>query len=83
MLANMASTAVAMTMVDSQPSARRRREMVSVPMMAGRDAISIIRAMMGTEMTPLMTALHYRALMGSSGEKHRAAPIMVAVTMMP
>jgi hypothetical protein len=51
-------------------------------MMAGRDAISIIRAMMGTEMTPLMTALHYRALMGSSGEKHRAAPITVAVTMM-
>ncbi len=46
-------------------------------------AITIITAMMGTEITPLMTALQYSALMGSMGVKPSATPTRVETAMMP
>ena len=41
----------------------------------GMAAISIMTAMMGTEMTPLITALQYRALIGSIGVKQSTTPM--------
>ncbi len=46
-------------------------------------AISIITAMIGTEITPLITALQMSALTGSISVKLSATPIVVAAMRMP
>lgn len=56
--------------------------MTNRPMIAGRTAINIITTMIGTEITPLMTALQYRALIGSIDVKPGAMPIKVEMAMM-
>ncbi len=50
-------------------------------MTLGRDAISMIMAMMGTAATPLTTALQNNALIGSRGVKLAAAPRTVAAAI--
>ena len=52
-------------------------------MISGLAAISIITAMMGTEITPLITALQMSALTGSIAVKLSATPIVVAAMRMP
>jgi hypothetical protein len=54
---NIATTASAITPVHSQPNILSLRVITSFPMMSGCMAISIMTAMIGTEMTPLITAL--------------------------
>lgn len=70
-----------MTAVLSQPSSLSRSDGVSCPITSGRDASSIMTAMIGTEITPLITALHNNALMGSIGKKFRATPASVDTAM--
>src|SRR5204863_9814710 len=77
------TTASAITPVASQPRFFRRRLAVKRPMISGRAAISIITAMMGTEITPLITALQMSALTGSIAVKLSATPIVVAAVRMP
>ena len=54
---NMATAAIPMAAVANQPTTRSRIEMMNFPMIFGLTAINIINPMMGTETTPLMTAL--------------------------
>src|SRR6266516_2538604 len=79
---SIATTASAITPVASQPRFFKRRLAVKRPMISGRAAISIITAMMGTEITPLITALQMSALTGSIAVKLSATPIVVAATRM-
>ena len=51
-------------------------------MMRGDCPISIITTMIGTEITPLMIALHTSALIGSTSSAPMIAPIAVAAMMM-
>src|SRR6266849_9767598 len=74
---SIAPTASAITPVASHPRTFRRRLTVKRPMISGRAAISIITAMMGTEITPLITALQMSALTGSISVKLSATPIPV------
>ena len=60
----MATTASAMIKVASQPRILSWRLMVKRPMISGRTAISIITTMIGTEITPLITALQISARTG-------------------
>ena len=62
LVASMNTTAVAITAVAAQPKNRCRALMVCWPMSAWDWPIHIRVAMMGTEMTPLMMALHTSAL---------------------
>src|SRR6266853_1800687 len=78
-----ATTASAITPVASQPRFLKRRLTVKRPMISGRTAISIITAMIGTEITPLITALQMSALTGSISVKLSATPIVVAAMRMP
>src|SRR5882762_126424 len=80
---SIAITASVITPVASQPRFFRRRLTVKRPMISGRAAISIITAMMGTEITPLITALQISALTGSIAVKLSATPIVVAAMRMP
>src|SRR5712691_6614047 len=80
---SIAPTASAITPVASQPRFLRRRLTVKRPMISGRTAISIITAMIGTEITPLITALQMSALTGSIAVKLSATPIVVAAMRMP
>jgi len=68
-----------MLAVASQPRIVSRRVMTNSPMISGRTAISIITIMIGTEITPLITALQKRALIGSMGVKFSATPRTVAM----
>ena len=54
---NIAITAIAMTAVHTQPNTFSLNEMTNRPITSGRTAISIITTIIGTEITPLMTAL--------------------------
>src|SRR5450830_1426806 len=65
----------------SQPTTRSLRRITYVPMMSWREAISIITVMIGTEITPLTTALQYKALMGSMALNPRPVPTNVETTM--
>ena len=79
--ANMTPTATNITTVANHPSTCSRRFMTKGPMRSGRTAISIITTMMGTAMTPLMTALQISALIGSMLLKSSATPPSVASAM--
>ena len=70
-----------MTAVASQP--RTVNDFVSVksPMIALREAMSMIIAMIGTAATPLITALQISALIGSREVKLSPAPITVAAAI--
>ena len=57
-----------------------RREAVS-RLMRGDWPISIITTMIGTDITPLMMALHTRALIGSTSSAPMMAPSAVATMM--
>src|SRR5665647_3427915 len=59
---NMAQTAAAIISVANQPSTFSPVEITNCPIISERTAINIITTMIGTEMTPLMTALQYKAL---------------------
>jgi hypothetical protein len=67
-------THAAIAKVDTQPSARSQPEIVNLPMIRGCAVISIITVMTGTATTPLITAVQYRALMGSIGLRVMATP---------
>jgi hypothetical protein len=54
---NMAMAAIPMAAVANQPTTRSRIEMMNFPMIFGLTAMNIISPMIGTETTPLMTAL--------------------------
>ena len=82
-VSSIAATAVAIISVAIQPRTFSFVVMTNRPMIPGRAAISIITAMTGTEMTPLMTALQYSALNGSTGVKPSAMPIKVETAMTP
>src|SRR5437899_5622068 len=60
-----------MVHVASQPSAFSRRVTVKAPITRWSLASSIITIMIGTAITPLITALQNSALMGSTGVKSR------------
>jgi len=53
-VANIPATVTAITAVAIHPSRRNRGRMTNRPMMSSRDASSIMTAMMGTAMTPLI-----------------------------
>ena len=61
---NIATTAAAIVHVASQPSAFSRRVTVNGPITWGSSASSIITIMIGTAITPLITALQNSALIG-------------------
>ena len=71
---NIAITAAAITPAESHPRTRSGMGVTSVPMTLVFDAISIISTMIGTEVTPLMTALQNNALIGSIDVKSSARP---------
>ena len=54
---NMATAAAPMAAVANQPTTRSRIDMTNLPMIFGFTAMNIISPMIGTETTPLMTAL--------------------------
>ena len=83
MKTNIAITAAAITPVESHPNNRSGAGVTKVPMIFLFDAISIISTMIGTDVTPLMTALQNSALIGSIEVKSRARPTTVASTMIP
>src|SRR5438128_5809444 len=60
-------TQAAMAAVDTHPSHRSQPSIVNLPMTLRCAVITIITAITGTATTPLITALQYKALMGSSG----------------
>ena len=64
---NIAATAQPMITVAVQPSSLWLGVAVKSPMRRLLVTTIIMAAMMGTEMTPLCTALQYRALIGSMG----------------
>ena len=70
-----------MVPVASHPSAFSRRLTVNRPITRGSSASSIMTTMIGTAMTPLMTAHQNNALIGSTGEKSSATPPSVASAM--
>ena len=74
----MPTAAAVMTAVASQPSVLSQGFRAKSPMTSRREAMCMIKTMMGTAATPLTTALKISALIGSSGEKLRSAPTSVA-----
>ena len=62
---SMAKTAAAIISVANQPGTLSLVVMTNCPIISVRTAINIITTMIGTEMTPLMTALLHNALIGS------------------
>src|SRR4029079_12250446 len=80
-VAIIATTAAAIVPVASQPSAFNARVTVNAPMTLGSSASSIITTMIGTAMTPLITAAQNSARIGSIGEKSSATPPSVASAM--
>lgn len=83
MVTSIAQTAKAIISVASQPSTFSLVLMTNSPMMSVRAAISIVTTMIGTEITQLMTALQYNALIGSIAVKPSAMPIRVETAMIP
>ena len=77
----MAKTAAAIISVANQPSTFNLVVITNWPIISGRTAINIITTMIGTEMTPLITALQYNALIGSIDVKPSAMPINIEIAM--
>lgn len=77
----MAATVAAITAVAIQPSQRRRGPITCWPMMARRVAKSIVTAMIGTAITPLITADQNSSFTGSVGVKHRITLPAVAAAI--
>jgi hypothetical protein len=71
---NKPTTQNAITTTVTQPSIFSGRERVKSPITRLLLASSIINAMIGATITPLMTALQYRARIGSTGRKLMAVP---------
>ena len=82
-LTNIPTAAAVITAVASQPSPFSHGPSVNWPMTFEREPSSMIITMIGTAVTPLMTALQNNALMGSSGVKFSAAPTRVATAIVP
>jgi hypothetical protein len=80
---NIAHTAAAINSVAIQPTHISPLVITNCPMMSVRTAIRIIKAMMGTEITPFITALQKSALIGSTGVKPSAIPTKVEMVMIP
>src|SRR5579859_3101134 len=80
-VASIVTTAIAIATVASQPRNFSRRLITNGPMTSSRVAISIITTMIGTAMTPLITALQNKALIGSIGVKSSSTPPSVAMAM--
>ena len=79
----MAMAAAAITAVASQPIVFSQGPSVNWPITRWREAKSMIRIMIGTAVTPLITALQNNALIGSSAVKLRIAPTNVAAAIVP
>ena len=77
----MAATATAMTAVATHPRPLVHPVMTKSPMTLGAAASHIMIAMTGTATTPLITALQYRARIGSIGVKFMIMPTIVAMQM--
>ena len=77
----MAATASAMTAVAAQPSALIHPVTTNSPMTLGAATSHIMIAMTGTATTPLITALQYKARIGSIGVKFMIMPTIVAMQM--
>src|SRR5262249_36640548 len=82
-VANIVTTATAITTVDSQPSPHSNRGKVNWPITSRRIVISIIIAMTGTATTPLITADQNSALIGSMSTKLIPTPTSVPTTIVP
>ena len=67
-----------MISVASQPSIFSLRRIVNVPITSGLAPSIIMTAMIGTAITPLITAVQKSALIGSILVKFNATPPMVA-----
>jgi hypothetical protein len=77
----MATTAAAMTAVATQPRPLTHPVTTKSPLTFGAAASRIMIAMTGTATTPLITALQYRARIGSIGVKFMIMPTIVAMQM--
>src|SRR6185295_16034402 len=75
----MAPTAKAMTIVASHPRKRSRRVTTRGPMTSRRCASSIITTMIGTAITPFITAAQNNSLMGSTPLKSSTTPTGAAM----
>ena len=80
-IANMATAAAVTTAVAAQPSTSCQGDATNRPISLRRLAMIIIATMIGTTMTPLTTALHNSALMGSSGVNPSPTPIRMATAI--
>ena len=69
-----------MTLVATHPKTRSQPVTTKGPMTSRLIASRIITAMIGTAMTPLITALQNNALIGSTGVKFSPTPSDVAMT---
>ena len=81
-VSTIATTASNMTAVAVQPSTLCRGEITKSPITRFEPASNSMTAMMGTAITPLITALANSALIGSMGSRSIAAPPRVATAMM-
>jgi hypothetical protein len=75
----MAATATAMTAVAIQPRALTHPVTTKSAITFGAAASHIMIAMTGTATTPLITALQYKARIGSIGVKFMIMPTIVAM----
>ena len=78
----MATTAIAITTVLAQPSRVKFLRNVYWPITVSLPPSIIITAMIGTAITPLITALQNNALIGSRCVKFSAVPASVAKATM-
>lgn len=79
----MATTMIVITTVVSQPPQRKAEGRTRTPMTRLCVAMTMVTTRIGTDNTPLTTALQYRALIGSMGLKWMATPISVEAAMRP
>ena len=78
-----ATTVTAITAVAAHPEPAQPRPDHEAAHESTREASSIMTAMMGTAMMPLISALQTRARIGSKCVKFSATPPTVAIAMMP
>ncbi len=74
--------ATAISIVAIHPSTFVFLPTINIPMMAIFDAMCIKVIIIGTATTPLITALHNKALIGSIPLNTKATPRRVAIEMM-
>src|SRR6266536_492226 len=75
------AVAAAMTAVAAQPKNFRPRPTANRPMIFSLVAISMMIAITGAAMTPLITAVRNSARIGSMGRKLSSTPPIVATAM--